>query len=216
MTELKDVTLTNDSLHDVVALVPPLSGFSLNDRFGSLEKEMKEMKERDQERERETKRMKQEHEKGMEEMRRNMRETDNWIIQGDTDAFDKIMLRNLLDKSQAVLAHAQGSLKSKKSLSLHWRRRLANMDQQARRQSVKAMLAALDIPAAQHLSVSATAVELLTEDFSRIRKDGDEVAHKNFINLDRCRQAIKRSKRSVSECEALNLFLELVGTYKWD
>jgi hypothetical protein len=90
------------------------------------------------------------------------------------------------------------------------------MDQHARHEKVKAMLGALDIPAAQQLSVSVTAVSLLAEDFSRIRKDGDEIAHKEFINLDRCRDAIKRSKWSTSECEALDLFLQLVRAYKWD
>ncbi|KIL70588.1 hypothetical protein M378DRAFT_20130 [Amanita muscaria Koide BX008] len=215
-TKLKDVTLPTDSLHDVLALVPRPSGFSLNDHFNSL---IKKLEQRDEERETEMKQMKQmkqEHDKEIEEIRREMRETDSWIVHSDTDAFDKIMLRNLLDKAQAVLEHAKGSPKSKKSLSLDWRRQLANMDQHARHESVKVMLGALDIPAAQQLSVSATAVSLLTEDFSRIRKDGDEVAHKDFINLDRCRDAIKRSKRSPSECEALNLFLELVRTYKWD
>ncbi|KAM6498331.1 hypothetical protein JOM56_006279 [Amanita muscaria] len=230
-TKLKDVTLPTDSLHDVLALVPLPSGFSLNDHFNSQMKQMKqehdkeieeirrEMRETDSWKDHfnsQMKQMKQEHDKEIEEIRREMRETDSWIVHSDTDAFDKIMLRNLLDKVQAVLEHAKGSPKSKKSLSLDWRRQLANMDQHARHESVKVMLGALDIPAAQQLSVSATAVSLLTEDFSRIRKDGDEVAHKDFINLDRCRDAIKRSKRSPSECEALNLFLELVRTYKWD
>ncbi|KAM6488865.1 hypothetical protein JOM56_015685 [Amanita muscaria] len=244
-TKLKDVTLPTDSLHDVLALVPLPSGFSLNDHFNSQMKQMKQehdkeieeirremrktdswkmKQEHDKEieeirremRETDSWKMKQEHDKEIEEIRREMRETDSWIVHSDTDAFDKIMLRNLLDKAQAVLEHAKGSPKSKKSLSLDWRRQLANMDQHARHESVKVMLGALDIPAAQQLSVSATAVSLLTEDFSRIRKDGDEVAHKDFINVDRCRDAIKRSKRSPSECEALNLFLELVRTYKWD
>lgn len=126
------------------------------------------------------------------------------------------MLRNLLDKAQAVLAHALGSPKSKKSLSLDWRRQLADMDQHTRRENVKVMLGALHMnPAAQQLSASATAVDLLTEDFSRIRRDGDEVAHKDFINLKRCRDAIERHE-SISERKALNLFLELVRTYKWD
>jgi len=89
------------------------------------------------------------------------------------------------------------------------------MDQRACHENVKAMLGALHNPAAERLSASATAVDLLTENISRIRRDGDEVAHKDFVNIKRCREAIKRCKSS-SERDALNLFLELVKTYKWD
>ncbi len=69
---------TNDS--DVLALIPPLSGFSLSDRFDSL---IKRLEQRDHEREKEMEEMKQrdqELKNEMEEMKRKMLETDNWIV----------------------------------------------------------------------------------------------------------------------------------------
>jgi len=88
------------------------------------------------------------------------------------------------------------------------------MDQHARHENVKAMLDALPTnPIAQQLSASATALDLLTEEC--LRRDGNEVPHKEFINEERCIATIERCK-SIPEREALSLFFELVRTYRWE
>lgn len=58
------------------------------------------------------------------------------------------MLCNLLDKTQAMLAHAWGLPKSNKSLSLDLQRQLVDMDQPAHYENVKAMLGTLHMNSA--------------------------------------------------------------------
>ncbi|KIL60320.1 hypothetical protein M378DRAFT_199825 [Amanita muscaria Koide BX008] len=57
-------------------------------------------------------------------------------------------------------------------------------------------------------------LNILIESAPRIRTDGDKVAHEVSIDRTRYNSAIGRCKSSTDR-QALNLFLDLVMTYKW-
>jgi hypothetical protein len=140
----------------------------------------------------------------------------NELIQ-HTHALDQIILRNLLDKAQAVLAHAFGLVGSnsrRNFMSHDWRTYVMDIDSGARLENVKALLSTSTNPTMHELSASAAGLNILTDSSSRIRTDGDKVAHEARIDRTKYIGAIGRCK-SVADRNALNLFLDLVVNYEW-
>ena len=135
-----------------------------------------------------------------------------------TQDLDQIVLRNLLDKAQAVLAHEFGlgsnSQSRRNFMSHNWRTYVMDIDKGNCIENVKALLSGSTNPTMRKLSASAAVLDILTDGSPRIRVDGDKVAHEAHINRKKYIGAISRCKSDDAR-NALNLFLDLVINYQW-
>lgn len=185
----------------------------------------------------ELKRSLKEHDNELCKLRAQLHESDNWLVHGvcliilksysvltmrpdeliqHAKALDQIILRNLVDKTQAMLAHAfgLGSDSHANFMSQDWRRCVIDIDEGARLENVKSLLSTSTNPIMQQLAASAEVLNILTDRSPRIRSDGDRVVHEAWIDRTKYSDAIGRCK-TIADRQALNLFLDLVVTYKW-
>ena len=93
-------------------------------------------------------------------------------------------------------------------MSQDWRRCVIDIDEGARLENVKSLLST------STLAASAEVLNILTDRSPRIRSDGDRVVHEAWIDRTKYSDAIGRCK-TIADRQALNLFLDLVVTYKW-
>ncbi|KAF8062288.1 hypothetical protein FPV67DRAFT_1507888 [Lyophyllum atratum] len=112
-----------------------------------------------------------------------------WLVHEDTQALDRIKLRNLLDKAQAKLAFETDLIKDEKTTSASYRWRLRNL-------------------AICKLLASEPALRLVVEKNSKIRGYGDQAAH-GFVSAKAYRVAVDRYSDGDTK-EGLKVLITLV------
>ena len=96
----------------------------------------------------------------------------------DTQALDRIKLRNLLDQAQAKLARATGLVQSLNEDYLASRRWREEMSNHVNKESwARVLLAQTEVTIGGQLLDSHSALRLVCERDSVIRRRGDQVAH---------------------------------------
>ncbi|KAF8065214.1 hypothetical protein FPV67DRAFT_1696229 [Lyophyllum atratum] len=135
-----------------------------------------------------------------------------WLVHEDTQALDRIKLRNLLDKAQAKLAFETDLIKDEKttSASYQWRLWLNQWeDDQKRFDNAKSALDALTRNLAIcKLLASEPALRLVVEKNSKIRGYGDQAAH-GFVSAKAYQVAVDRYS-DVDTKEGLKVLITLV------
>ncbi len=172
-----------------------------------------------------------EHEQALVDLRVQQADTLSWMVIGvrpssliifgddnvrsqDEGILDRIMLRNLLDKAQKVVAGACGL---EPGSSWNWRDQFTGIGPESDRLVKATSLlegSSLNNSTIHRLCASRCALLILSER-SEIRREGDRSAHEESINMQRYTVAIERQSQSDPErSQALKLLLEIVKGYK--
>ncbi|KIL69816.1 hypothetical protein M378DRAFT_157054, partial [Amanita muscaria Koide BX008] len=160
-----------------------------------------------------------EHERALVDLRAQQADTLSWITIGDDGILDQIMLRNLLDKAQTVVANACGlRTDNQEPSSWNWRSQFIGIKPEDRPAIATSLLqgSSLDKSIIHQLCASQHALWILSEK-TEIRKEGDKLAHDELINMQRYTVGIDIERQSRSDSEkskALKLLLEVVKGYK--
>ncbi|KAF8799019.1 hypothetical protein BYT27DRAFT_6888254 [Phlegmacium glaucopus] len=116
------------------------------------------------------------------ELQSQASDTSAYLVHGDTQALDRIKLRNLIDHAQAKFAKTAGLVLSAGNYdaSAKWREALPDSDTKNRITAALDMLNRSNTPidnATRQIMSSTSGMKLVTEKTSVIRLHGDRVAH---------------------------------------
>ena len=111
----------------------------------------------------------------------------------DEGFLDQIMLRNLFDKAQVVVANACGLEPS----SSYWRSQFAGVRKEDHIAKVTSLLqgSSLDVSIIHQLCASQCALLMLLDKWE-IRQEGDRLVHKDLLNVQHYTVAIEQQSQS--------------------